>query len=272
MKPMTDDEVRTVQLSVLRKFADLCDESGIDYFLTAGTLLGAIRHNGYIPWDDDIDVAMTREGYQRFLSRIEPTLEAYGLRLLSLETTPGYTIPVIKLVDSRTAAIEANSNDFESGVGLDVFILDSVPADIARTKLLLFRRKMARDLLFLKLAGKREGRSRWREGLLSAARVLLVPVPAKLLMARAMAGSGKIYGSTPYVAGLNDQYGIRTRVPGDVFSSTEDHVFEGEQLKIPAGWHEWLSALYGDYMTPPPAEQQVTHHGVTAYWVAPSGT
>lgn len=125
MKQMTIDEVKKVQLQILSHVAKFCDENGICYWIDSGTLLGAIRHKGYIPWDDDIDIGMLREDYDRFSEIFNKANSTY--HFLCIENTPDFYLPHGKVCDSETILYEPDENGYKSAVNIDIFVYDNAP-------------------------------------------------------------------------------------------------------------------------------------------------
>ena len=125
MKPITDiDELRRIELDILDHVAKFCDERGIKWFLIGGTLIGAVRHKGFVPWDDDIDIGMLRPDYERFVREF-PDRGTYRLR------TPergSYMYPFTKVVDTRTSVREEELTARNLGVWIDVFPFDGAPS------------------------------------------------------------------------------------------------------------------------------------------------
>jgi lipopolysaccharide cholinephosphotransferase len=124
MRTITSDELRSIQLDLLQKTADFCEANGIRYFLCGGTLLGAIRHKGYIPWDDDIDIAMPRTDYDRFCMTFNQPNSKY--RVKSLSTHPDYNNAFAKVYDDRTMLKELHYKGIHFGVYIDVLPVDGV--------------------------------------------------------------------------------------------------------------------------------------------------
>ena len=127
-----DDKLRQLQLNeleILREFVRICEKHHLKYVLTGGTLLGAVRHGGFIPWDDDIDVAMPREDYDRFAKVCQPML-AGKYFYQSPETDPDYYLPYAKIRKNGTLAYEPRFQyaQFHKGVFIDIFPLDFCPA------------------------------------------------------------------------------------------------------------------------------------------------
>ena len=124
MKRVTPEELKTIQLDLLQKTADFCEQNGLRYFLCGGTLLGAIRHKGYIPWDDDIDIAMPRPDYDRFCMTFNQPNSVY--RVKSLFTHPNYICAFAKVYDNRTLLKELHYKGIHFGVYIDILPVDGV--------------------------------------------------------------------------------------------------------------------------------------------------
>lgn len=123
------EDVQNLQLGIIDKMDSFCLENNIRYFLAYGTLIGAIRHEGFIPWDDDIDVWMLRPDYDRFLEVFPAWAEKNGLFLNSPSTARRYNRVFSKVCDSRTILVETDRrNEFEEGAFVDVFPVDGLPA------------------------------------------------------------------------------------------------------------------------------------------------
>ena len=125
MKKIELQEQKEIVFSILCKFDDFCRENDIDYFLAFGTCLGAARHSGFIPWDDDIDVAMTRENYNKFLATWKDT-DQYKL-LCNEKYGKSYYSPLPKIIDRRTILDQISRTEkFDLGLYVDIFVLDYV--------------------------------------------------------------------------------------------------------------------------------------------------
>ena len=119
MKEIKNDELRTIQLDILQNVHDFCMKHDIKYTLAYGTLLGAVRHGGYIPWDDDIDIAMLRPDYERFMQEYKNDIYKFTECRLDKDVHIGFG----KVEDTRTIVIEGG-NTKNLGVSIDVFPID----------------------------------------------------------------------------------------------------------------------------------------------------
>ncbi|MDY6309086.1 MAG: LicD family protein, partial [Oribacterium sp.] len=124
MKLITADVIRPIQLQIMDELDAFCRAHEIPYTLLGGTLIGAIRHKGYIPWDDDIDICLFRPDYDRLLREFQS--ESGHVELWTPDRTPNYLHPYCKAVDTRTVLIEADKKH-AIGVNVDVFPLDDMP-------------------------------------------------------------------------------------------------------------------------------------------------
>ena len=137
MKIITSEELKAIQLDLLQKTADFCKENGIRYYLCGGTLLGAIRHKGYIPWDDDIDISMPRPDYDRFISMFNKPENDY--QVIDMSNNKKYGLPFAKVHDTRTFVDELQYTKDQFGVYIDIFPIDGVGEDEQVLRILRWR-------------------------------------------------------------------------------------------------------------------------------------
>ena len=126
MNEIQIEELREIQMSILDGVDKFCRAKDIKYSISGGTLLGAIRHKGYIPWDDDIDISMLREDYERFEKEFPECYEGH-LCLATLRRRKDWTLAFGKVYDSRTMGFMIGNKSVVTGVNIDVFPLDDVP-------------------------------------------------------------------------------------------------------------------------------------------------
>ena len=144
-------KLQLTELEILREIKRVCLENGIHFFLCSGTFLGAVRHQGFIPWDDDLDIGMLREDYERFC-RLAPEKLSPDFCLQNWHTDSAYALPFGKVRKRNTLLVERKSIQLEeNGIYVDVFPFDFAPASLseqrrlARKLVSLFRRKMMKS-------------------------------------------------------------------------------------------------------------------------------
>ena len=127
------DELKKIELDIMIKIHQFCEKNNIKYYMIAGTLIGAIRHKGFIPWDDDIDIAMSREEYEKFLREFPAYGEKNNLLAVNNRTNPYYGRPMTKVIDTRTCLMEPEyRSDDPIGVFVDIWVMDGVPTGVNR--------------------------------------------------------------------------------------------------------------------------------------------
>ena len=269
MREIKDKELKELQLDILQCVHDFCQQRGIAYFLSYGTLLGAVRHKGYIPWDDDIDIEMTRPNYERFIREFE---DAYPhLSLCCPEKDWGYYAPYGNVFDDRTILEEGGINHLGRtiGVKIDVFPLDGYSEDETVDRQDYRRLVKLNAILRLKRVTWYEDvktASGLRKGVALAKWLVAQLIPYNWTMKRLIRFAKRHdYESAPY-AGCQTFSWSFLRVKREVFDSYCPIEFEGRTFQAIADYDTYLTAKYGDYMQLPPEEKRVFQHQFKAYW------
>lgn len=262
-------EVQRISLSLLDSFDQFCKKHQLQYFLAWGTLLGAIRHKGFIPWDDDIDLMMLREDYDRLVElNIEQPEE--GVRFYSYKQKGDYDNVNCRFSDEHTVVdLSRIENPVNQGIWLTVFPVDAIPDNESERKSFL-KSIHWRYKLVLALSMKDEYLD---------VKTPLEKYPAKALKrVLGMNVRKKIYNTihaimrkyvnenTKDVGILSIGTGKRTHFSRTCFSETMMAEFEGKEYPIPTGYDEILRNTYGNYMELPPIEQRVPKHDFEAYY------
>lgn len=264
MRELTREELRAEQLSVLNAVAHFCDEQCIPYYLYAGSLLGAVRHKGYIPWDDDIDICMMREDYDRFIQ----AFQAPGFLVVSPEQTRGYYLASAKVLSNRTVLMESVRCAFPLGVNIDVFPLDDIPDDPEECARLDRKVSRYRNLLDLKNLKPNRDRTMLKRLVVRLGGILLLPVPRLFLLRRIHNLGVSCHGRSDChrVADVVCASARTLSFQKSAFYETVKFPFEGQLYDAPAGWDHVLQQEYGDYWELPPESKRVTHHAFAAFW------
>ena len=266
MREMTPDEVKKTQLEILDYVAEFCDTHQIKYWLDSGTLLGAVRHKGYIPWDDDIDVGMLRPDFDRLMTLFDGG-ENTRYQFICGENSKDFFTAHGKVMDVTTILYEPDLKGYKSAVNIDIFVYDNAPDEDTLVKRMFDRRDIYRTLgaFQFRTIQKKEG-----DGCLkAAAKVILNCVctfSPKGYFTQKMIHNAKLYSKEKGLERIGNFTSYsRTVCNIHAFDETIPIEFEGKVYKAPRGWDEWLTAMYGAYMELPPVEKRVTHHSYIAY-------
>lgn len=272
MKEITHEELKKIQIGILDSVHDFCEKHGIVYFLSSGTLLGAVRHKGYIPWDDDLDIYMLRPDYDRFIKLFSEN-PCKNMCLLSLETSAMYQYPFAKVIDDRTVLIEkVFGENFKLGVYMDIFPIESVPDRPVIFLLWFWIEMQIRRLSSLALDAQ-ERKSKFflnaRTPLRRVLKFMIYPF-ARLFSFRVYlkiydAIAKKYNKSSRYIYNLSCGAGVHSCFRRKAVERTVDIEFEGKNYKTMVGYKEYLYVTYGDFMQLPPPEKRVSNHSFTAW-------
>ena len=256
--------MQLIELDILLMFDQYCKDHGLKYALYGGSLLGAARHQGFIPWDDDIDLCMERPQYEQLIKTVSehPLPEKY--RLYSIHDK-GYAKPFIKIINTRTALAQ-KENDICSGVWIDIFPIDGTPKSEFKCLFLIKRMTFLQGLLQAAVSSPFDVRN--RKNVL--AKCALFPI-AKIMgpnrICRKMDNLAKRvpYDNSTFVGNiLWNRAGLTTRQFRDLFDGYGEITFEGHQLSVQNNYEAVLYSLYGNYRLLPP-ESARARHGVEAF-------
>lgn len=262
MKEIPLKERKALQLSLLAKVDKICREKGIRYYLNSGTLLGAVRHKGYIPWDDDIDIAMPRPDYEAFYRYFTKANKDSCMQLISYRD--GSSIyPFFKMIDPRTIVVEHYVDPkYQIGVWIDIFPLDGIEKGDDSAFRLNNSIKAKYDFA---IANPENATTPFR----GAVKKVIAPFFRKTDIYAFAKRLDETLAATP-IKESNDVamamwgYGPCERAPYSILEACELE-FEGRFFCAPKEYDLYLTALFGDYMTLPPVEEREAHF-CSAYW------
>lgn len=260
------DELRKLQVEMLNYIDMFCKKNNLNYSLCGGTLLGAVRHKGYIPWDDDIDIFMPRNDYEKFIELQNKEFGKY--KIINPFTTKGCFIPFSKFINTETVLIENNDRKLiDLGVYIDIFPIDGLPNnEKTRQKYWNFIKKVKRlnTCVYEKtIIGESFCKRLFRKIVFYAFAVLDKSIVAKYINKQAM--KYKIEDSD-FVACSVFGYGQKEEMSKTAIETFIDLDFEQLKFKSIAGYETYLSNVYGNYMELPPLEKRVAKHEQEVYY------
>lgn len=269
MKYLTLKEMQQVSYELLMEFDRVCKDNDLRYDLCGGTLLGAIRHQGFIPWDDDIDISMPRPDYERLLALYrENQLDlAHGRSVVSCRdnTFPRHYARYVRH-DVKRDSFYADDSDCQY-IGIDIFPMDGVPSDEGTFGRQVAHIEKLRRLLLLSTS--RPGTSS-RGHAIALLKNLVRPIAKAFGPFRIARRLERICMRVPfedaaYVGGITGMYGKRERMLKEVMLPQAEFEFEGHFFPSYKNYDIYLTNLYGSYLTLPPEDQRVPH-GDKGYW------
>lgn len=264
------NEIRSVEIDILNAFVQLCEKNNLKYSLAGGTLLGAIRHSGFIPWDDDIDVLMPRPDYEKFLNLTQGTLREYSVR--SIENNPQlHTRPFARVV-CNDYMLELCTPPYKLPPWIDIFPMDGMPEDYEQCRVYFKKLYKIKRLIALSWQHKSDSRKPAKKGngikhYLKRLLMPLISLSAKiighhnLLMVLQNTAKKTRYETCAYVGCVvAGGHGIRERMPKSDFEAMIKVPFEGEEYCSMGCYELYLSNLYGqNYMQLPPEDERKVH-------------
>lgn len=255
-------DVQLIQLEMLREVKGICQKNDIEFFLVAGTLLGAVRHSGFIPWDDDLDIGMTKDNYIKFL-KIAPDYLKNDFFLQNYETDNNFGAIFSKIRKKNTLYTEKNASNSgaKDGIFIDIFCFSDTPE-----KQNLFEKQM---YIYKRLLLLKQGYIFWdkfnfkKNVLYKSLEIISKLISKKKLISRIE----KII----FFENINStkcvNYGGAYNFDKEIMkkSSAENIIylkFENEQMPVPSDYQSILENIYGDFMKYPPMEERNNRHGI----------
>lgn len=258
------EQVKAIAYDILADVGEFCEKHRIQYSLACGTALGAIRHNGFIPWDDDVDICMPRGDYERFLDMYASDRYA----IYDTRYQKNYPYAFAKVCDRGTVLTDDIDKPCKFGVYIDVFPIDGLPKnEVLRKK---HMKKLGWDMRLV--AWKRMARNKKLDIghmlILLMAKSILHVVPLRCLLRKLEYDVKKYsYTRSEYVGHLVSPSPWGTDIkPKAVFENPVRHIFEDREFFVPGDADKYLTLEYGDYMQLPPKEKQVAKHDFIAYY------
>lgn len=254
-------EVQQIELEMMLYLKQLAEENNLKLMLGGGTLLGAIRHKGFIPWDDDVDLMLVRDDYERLIDCIEKDNNS-RYKVLTVYNSKTYPHPFAKVVDTKTYIAQKRELEIRGlGVSTDLFPIDAIPrSKFMVEKLFSYVMKKTdeiislRDLNYRKVSGRVEY---WLLTIRVKLKAILIDQIARVFS----------FERARYVASTMGRYGKKEIMKKESMMECVKVMFEGEEFLAPVGYKEYLTKHYGkDYMKMPPKSTQRAQHQMNVYW------
>ncbi len=270
--PLTLQELQQVELSIMQAFHEFCEKHGLRYYLGGGTAIGAVRHQGFIPWDDDIDICMPRPDYEKFLSLCSDgkLTDTYALNNRRLD--PSCPFAITRIYDTRTEVTFSNFRlPYTIGCWIDIFCLDGVSSDPRQQEKQFKKMRTVMDLTITcltKFGGKRRSKLHTvlQYGLLPALPFIRLVGAKRYLDQNEKLCRMYDYDDSEYVAVIAGRAGM-----GEIMKKADMDPailtpFEDKEFYLMKNYHQYLTGLYGDYMKLPPESERVSRHEINVYW------
>lgn len=265
MKRLNLTEIKEIQLDILKSVDRFCKQNNIRYSLSFGTLLGAVRHKGYIPWDDDIDIMMPRPDYDEFINSFNSFTDFHKVK--SITTNKKFPFNFAKVEDTRSSLVEVTDIPFEIGVNIDIFPIDGVPSNLKVLKKHIAYIQLLKSALTVKIVSVDfNKRSKMKNIVLMIFKAILKPFSFVNFINKIDSRILKYdYKLSDYAMIACDSNKTSQRLKKKVFEEYNVLVFENNIFPVISDYDQFLTSIYGNYMKLPPLDQQVTHHAYEAF-------
>ncbi|MCW6675856.1 LicD family protein [Aerococcaceae bacterium NML180378] len=250
------EEVQAIQLEILQDVLDFCSQEGIRVFMALGSLIGVIRHQGYIPWDDDIDIWMFREDYERFIETYNLNNEKYNVSAVSNNNK--HPFPFAKISDTKTRQFEqVEGKDYNVGINIDLFPVDHLPLDVSQQVKMLKKWDRLKAIHTLKGINRNKKRD-WHKNLILLLGNAMFGITKIETVCKKMDTLAQTYKNSPSEKVFTHEG--RMVLDRAWFSETIMLPFENIKVPVPKEYDAILKKIYGNYMQLPPEDKRVAHH------------
>ena len=260
-RDLSVEESKVIMIDLLDSFVSFCEAFDLKYSLTAGTLLGSIRHNGYIPWDDDLDVMMPRQDYKIFQKEFPKWSKNKNIKLIGPKTH-GFYMFFSKIIASNTVLIQ-NGRSEKIGVWIDVFPVDYVDDSCAKDYEIMLN--YAKEMYYLGYSdffvSKKSSKNTnsLKRLLINTKRFFARPIKKRVYLKKHFSFLKNHKGTKAMCFYFPHVIKIWSKISNVSFDNLSESIFEGKTYKIIKNWDEYLTVHYGDYMKLPPVEERSVH-------------
>jgi len=260
------DLLHKVDMDIVKEVVAICDKYNLMYYMLGGTMLGAIRHKGFIPWDDDIDLGMPRRDYEIFL-KAAPKELSENLKVVNYKTDPDYHYYITRIQDTDTKVIEeriGNEGKY-THASIDIFPIDGTPNQPVMRKIYFFRvlfHRAMMSLCYKDSIDRKRPRSKPEKALLwimekVPVEKMTTPYKEKEKIDRLL--KHQSIDGAEYIGNIMGAYRTREIVPASFYGKGKMYPFEDIELRGMEDYDAYLTYTYGDYMQLPPEDKRKTH-------------
>jgi lipopolysaccharide cholinephosphotransferase len=260
------EKIHQIQLEMALEVKRICKKHNIKYIIIAGTLLGAVRHKGFIPWDDDLDIGMVRSEYERFIEICKKELKD-GYFLQTWESDSGFASPIAKIRKNGTRFVEKNSSaaSLHKGIYIDIFPFDNIPTGRLKQLIQNSSTYILKRMLLIRMNYKVWQDNEFVKSILYKALKVLSSILSvnqiKKILNKNMTAHNNHYSEK--VVTFGGSYGYKKEsIKKEWLDNLKEIDFENEKLSAPANYIEYLTYFYGDFMTPPPENKRFNRHNI----------
>lgn len=261
------NKLQEEELKIFKIFIEICKNNNLRYMICGGSFLGAVRHKGFIPWDDDIDVAMPRPDFEKFLV-IAPDILPEDLYLSTYKFGEQHITLVAMIINkNKDFTLNNSAKQIQTGAWIDILVIDGAPEPGIRRKLFgvkyMYYRMMNQFAHFDEIVNLNKERP-WYENLaIKFAQITKIEKridPIKIGDKFHKFLKANPYETSRYVATFMGAAKMNEILPREIYGEGSDYEYEGMIVKGPDKYDEYLSHFYGDYMVPPPVDQRNRHN------------
>ena len=258
--------VKCAQLDLIKELKRICDKNNISYFLVGGTLIGAIRHNGYIPWDDDIDVGMLRPEYIRFIKACKRELDdQYAIYDWNIDKNSPLPFLKIKIKGTHYREQLSQNTEMNDEIFIDVFPYDNAPDNKVLQRIHGLRNIIIKKIILLRCGFTIDEGGVIKRGLYLPLKLLANIHTIEKWKKRYKINAYKYnHRKTGSVVSLGGSYAYKREIKNrTIVEKLDKHIFEDVELSVPKHYDRFLREVYGDYMQLPPENMRVSRHGIS---------
>lgn len=257
------EEIKKIETDILDEVVAFCNQNGLRYFLAYGTLLGAVRHKGFIPWDDDIDIHMPRPDYEKFIRTYNK--QNNDSIVIAPENDTKYRLPFAKVYRKGTIVKEFSFKPNTFGVFIDIFPLDGFVSNEQAHRCGQMRRYMHVKNSVIKSDMRISRKIR-----LCITKLILLPFSLGYMIRKIKSiATQQAYDNSEQVFSSYSRLAAKEIFPRAIFDSHKTIVFEGKEYRAPLDCNLYLRNLYGNYMALPPKEKRISTHNSKAWYIDP---